>query len=603
MRRILVALGLCVGPSIALAETYVLPVVTARIAPVTYSTTTGFRNDSNTDVECIGRYVREDGRVLTSKYVIAARTHRVEPDTLVEARAVGSMRLECSAPLAIASRIQSSRDDGLTFSAGHVFAAAPERTAVTTEASRTIRAAGDLLALEPGGERASFTIIVKDGAGTVVAEQAYDLRPHSQQHMGMGALIAEIKQARVEIKVRRGRVIVLEQSRTKALAALAPEVTLEQRVVAAKSRASVSAQSSVAERLLLCPFKAAPFRDPGTGLCFMRDRWYDPQTGTFLTPDRSGYTDSSNSYAFSRNDPVNLSDPTGEAVPAIAYFGHVALQTGIDVGIDWTFHEIGDWWTGADTAFNWHDSLQTNFAINVASAGVAGKLKHFEKLRNPILRKLATVGAEYGIDVAATGTTDVLLHNQGAAEAFGTAAVGGAIGRGSPMLLRGVGRGYGRFSSAYNRSILSSELGAIGHGVRNAPKSARPSVGRSGPAVRFDARKHWHDAQGRFTQFSWPPNRGFITGYPRRASLLAGAHIDRYGRESGTFVSPVGVTFAERALPPSAGPYARYEVLKSFEVDAGPAEPWFGQVGLGLQYELPDTVEALIRTGYLRRIP
>ena len=311
MRRILIAIGLCVAPSIGLAETYVLPVVTARIAAETFSTTTGFRNDSNTDVECIGRYVREDGRLLTSKYVIAARTHRVEPDTLVEARAVGSMRLECSGPLAIASRIQSSRDGGLTFAAGHVFAASPERTAVTTRATRTIRATGDLLALEPGGEPAAFNIVVKDGDGTVVAEQAYELRPHSQQHIGMGALAAEIKQARVDIKVRSGRVIVLEQSHTKTLAALAPQVTLEERVVAAKSREPVSAQASVAERLLLCPFKAAPFRDPATGLCFMRDRWYDPETGTFLTPDRSGYRDSSNMYAFGRNDPVNRSDPTG----------------------------------------------------------------------------------------------------------------------------------------------------------------------------------------------------------------------------------------------------------------------------------------------------
>lgn len=438
MRRILIALGLSVAPSIALAETYVLPVVTARIAGETYSTTTGFRNDSNADVECIGRYVREDGRVLTAKYVVSANTHRVEPDTLVEARAVGSMRLDCSGALAIASRIQASRDDGLTFTAGHVFAAGSVATAVTSQAARTIRADGDLLALEPDGNRAAFRILVKDGAGTIVAEQAYELRPHSQQHIGLRALVAKIKQARVQVKVRGGRVIVLEQSRTKALAALAPEVTLQQRVSAAKSRATVSStQTSVAEALLVCPFKAAPFRDPATGLCFMRDRWYDPETGTFLTPDRSGYADSSNLYAFGRNDPVNLSDPTGEAVPAVVYLGHVGLQTGIDVGIDWAFHEAGDWWTGADTSFDWHGSLQTNFAVNLVSAGIGGKLKHFEKLRNPILRKLATEGGEYGFDVAVTGTADRLVYNQSASEAYGTAALGGVIGR-------SVGHGWNR---------------------------------------------------------------------------------------------------------------------------------------------------------------
>lgn len=43
-----------------------------------------------------------------------------------------------------------------------------------------------------------------------------------------------------------------------------------------------------------------------------RNRWYDPETGTFLTPDPMGYADSSNLYAFCGGDPVNCSDPTGE---------------------------------------------------------------------------------------------------------------------------------------------------------------------------------------------------------------------------------------------------------------------------------------------------
>ena len=43
-----------------------------------------------------------------------------------------------------------------------------------------------------------------------------------------------------------------------------------------------------------------------------RNRWYDPATGTFLSPDPLGYQDSSNLYAFCAGDPVNNSDPTGE---------------------------------------------------------------------------------------------------------------------------------------------------------------------------------------------------------------------------------------------------------------------------------------------------
>ena len=44
-----------------------------------------------------------------------------------------------------------------------------------------------------------------------------------------------------------------------------------------------------------------------------RARWYDPSTGSFLSPDPKGYIDASNLYAFAGGDPVNGRDPTGEA--------------------------------------------------------------------------------------------------------------------------------------------------------------------------------------------------------------------------------------------------------------------------------------------------
>lgn len=45
---------------------------------------------------------------------------------------------------------------------------------------------------------------------------------------------------------------------------------------------------------------------------FARARWFDPNTGSFLSPDPEGYGDSSNLYAFCGGDPVNCSDPRGE---------------------------------------------------------------------------------------------------------------------------------------------------------------------------------------------------------------------------------------------------------------------------------------------------
>ncbi|MEO8378777.1 MAG: GH-E family nuclease, partial [Acidobacteriota bacterium] len=60
-------------------------------------------------------------------------------------------------------------------------------------------------------------------------------------------------------------------------------------------------------------FQALPFTEPATGLVFARERWYDPGTGSFLSPDPLGHRDSSNLYSFCVGDPVNNSDPTGLA--------------------------------------------------------------------------------------------------------------------------------------------------------------------------------------------------------------------------------------------------------------------------------------------------
>jgi len=67
------------------------------------------------------------------------------------------------------------------------------------------------------------------------------------------------------------------------------------------------------ENLLAATFQAQPFAEPFTGKFYVRERWYDPQTGTWLTPDCLGYQDSANVYAYAGGDPVNGRDPTGLA--------------------------------------------------------------------------------------------------------------------------------------------------------------------------------------------------------------------------------------------------------------------------------------------------
>ena len=51
--------------------------------------------------------------------------------------------------------------------------------------------------------------------------------------------------------------------------------------------------------------------DPVTGLIYMRHRWYDPRTGTFLSPDPLEDIDSPNQYLFGAGRPHEVVDPLG----------------------------------------------------------------------------------------------------------------------------------------------------------------------------------------------------------------------------------------------------------------------------------------------------
>lgn len=103
----------------------------------------------------------------------------------------------------------------------------------------------------------------------------------------------------------------------------------------------------------------------------------------------------------------------------------------------------------------------------------------------------------------------------------------------------------------------------------------------------------------------WPPNLGRI-GPVQVIDLQPGAIIDRFGMPvGGRFLSPQGTPFSARALPSTyeaKKPYFMYEVIKPIPgVTQSRALPWFGQSGMGVQYELPRGVNYLDpNNGYVR---
>ena len=58
--------------------------------------------------------------------------------------------------------------------------------------------------------------------------------------------------------------------------------------------------------------------DDLTGLLYYRARWYDPSQGRFISEDPIGFRGGdTNLYAYTFNDPINLTDPSGEIAPLL----------------------------------------------------------------------------------------------------------------------------------------------------------------------------------------------------------------------------------------------------------------------------------------------
>jgi hypothetical protein len=150
---------------------------------------------------------------------------------------------------------------------------------------------------------------------------------------------------------------------------------------------------------------------------------------------------------------------------------------------------------------------------------------------------------------------------------------------------------------------------------------------RFGPMSEEDWKQNFYIPTDKVNgPWSWPrissgfnPKAGPPYGAPteKKVPLPVGKLLDRFGSTFGQFLSPAGIPFGMRALPPSKlntpsdGPTANYHVYcvtKVFDVDAGAIYPWFAQPGMGRQFFLnpdylegkgTDTVQWLLNNGRL----
>jgi hypothetical protein len=101
----------------------------------------------------------------------------------------------------------------------------------------------------------------------------------------------------------------------------------------------------------------------------------------------------------------------------------------------------------------------------------------------------------------------------------------------------------------------------------------------------------------------WPPNDGFAPA-TLPVIIQPGAVVDRFGDGAGTFFSPKGTGYSERALPYVCRGYAyhTYRVLQPLPALLGAATPWFGEPGGAVQVKTTACVNQLLATGALQEV-
>ncbi|WP_307679891.1 RHS repeat-associated core domain-containing protein [Streptomyces sp. V4I2] len=91
------------------------------------------------------------------------------------------------------------------------------------------------------------------------------------------------------------------------------------------------------------PYTFTGREDDGTGLLYYRDRYYDPQTGRFISQDSIGQAGGTNLYQYALSSPTTYTDPSGNN-PMIAGCLIGGLMDG---GLDWLAQRLSgrkvDW--------------------------------------------------------------------------------------------------------------------------------------------------------------------------------------------------------------------------------------------------------------------
>jgi RHS repeat-associated protein len=207
------------------------------------------------------------------------------------------------------------------------------------------------------------------------------------------------------------------------------------------------------------------WHDPVTGLAYARNRWYDPRTAHWLSPDPMGPVDSPNLYAFVGWRPHMARDPNGE-LAFLPVLGYMAVSAAVSVAIGASFETAQTIYAEDEWDYGWSD-VGIDAGLGALTFGL-NKFAHLRHLRHLGKGRTALrIGGEAGLDI---GAEALRCRIQGRDCSFGQLALGAAFNF-------GIGEG-GALAGRYARSFMRSS--SIDSMAGNSWNSFRSAYGGTG---------------------------------------------------------------------------------------------------------------------------
>jgi len=234
----------------------------------------------------------------------------------------------------------------------------------------------------------------------------------------------------------------------------------------------------------------------GTGLYYLGARYYDPQSGTFISADPMGHAASMSLYDYANGDPVNGFDPDGrfgtqmasatnswvaatDDVALNAVIGGAAL---LSYGMDWGVTALqGDGFTGGGTHLADQGNALTQAMNPMMQSGYYQSGSIYAQARSAAELTLGAYGLASSLPRLGSSLASL-------GDSFGS------WGRSTSTTLSGLTQD---LSFAYENTALSSETGTLQLGNVNlaAPAVAETTATRQAIAYNFYKSAGWSDAK------------------------------------------------------------------------------------------------------------